>query len=635
MIPFLHIIRMFCMKGAGAMYTPFYREIKPEGWLRRQLEIQAAGLSGHLHEVWPDVRESAWIGGSCEGWERVPYWLDGLIPLAHLLGSEELMAAASRYIAAIIERQQSDGWICPCSPEARSSYDAWAVLLIGKVLALHCEFTDDDDAETALYRAMKNLYDLLADGSIHLFDWGRFRWFEGLIPLLHLYAKAPEDWMTALARMLRAQGADYTEFTELWKRPMNKWTFETHIVNLCMMLKYEAVCSALLGEEIAGQAEKLLDVLETCNGTAVGTISGDECLSGLGSNQGTELCAVVELMYAYEWLYAVTGDGKWADKLEKAAFNALPAAFTDDMWAHQYDQQVNQIACIPFPGKSFFRTNNSEAHLFGLEPHYGCCTANFSQGWPKLALSAIQRTAQGAVIAHLLPVSVCTEIGGKPVHIRVESDYPFRLQARVTVEAPQGAQFELRIRIPGWAKSVRLDGKRAQVSKGHIVIRRAWQGSTTLTLTMQDTPHAVVRPGNLRAIEYGALVFALPIEAKYRMKEYTADGVERRFPYCDYELAPKSAWNYGFVSRRWMLCEQPIDAVPFSSKYPPLTIACPMAQVKWDYADGYDSVCAALPSGRIAISPVQEMTLIPYGCAKLRMTEMPLIRRNTHYREDA
>ena len=42
-------------------------EIKPEGWLKRQLQIQANGLSGNLHKVWKDVRDSAWIGGTEEG----------------------------------------------------------------------------------------------------------------------------------------------------------------------------------------------------------------------------------------------------------------------------------------------------------------------------------------------------------------------------------------------------------------------------------------------------------------------------------------------------------------------------------------------------------------------------------------
>ena len=90
-------------------------EIKPAGWLKRQLKIQAEGLSGNLHKVWKDIRDSAWIGGTEEGWERVPYWLDGFIPLAYLLEDEELIAAAQKYIDPIIASQQEDGWICPCN----------------------------------------------------------------------------------------------------------------------------------------------------------------------------------------------------------------------------------------------------------------------------------------------------------------------------------------------------------------------------------------------------------------------------------------------------------------------------------------------------------------------------------------
>ena len=59
--------------------------IRPAGWLRDQLQVQAGGLSGHLDEFWPDVEDSAWIGGKQEGWERGPYWLDGVVPLGILL----------------------------------------------------------------------------------------------------------------------------------------------------------------------------------------------------------------------------------------------------------------------------------------------------------------------------------------------------------------------------------------------------------------------------------------------------------------------------------------------------------------------------------------------------------------------
>ncbi len=608
------------------MNTLLYREIRLEGWLRRQLEIQARGLSGNLDKVWPDVRDSAWIGGDREGWERVPYWLDGFIPLAHLLRDEDLIARADRYVQCIVDRQQADGWICPCDKAARASYDLWAVLLIGKVLALHCEFTDDERVENALYAAMRNLHDLLAAGTVHLFDWGKFRWFEGLVPLLHLYRRRPEAWMQSLARMLREQGADYPSFQHLWLRAKNQWRQETHIVNLCMMLKYEALCCAFFGEERSHQADELWAVLEEHHGTAVGTFTGDECLSGTSNTQGTELCAVVELMYTCEWLYAVTGDPIWAGRLEKVAFNAMPATFTDDMWAHQYDQMVNQVACIEFPGRSHFRTNSSESHLFGLEPNYGCCTANMHQGWPKLALHALQRTEKGFIVAHLLPVSAETQVDGVPVAIRVDSDYPFRLRAEITVDVQAEASFEVAVCVPSWAKNVRLNGKSIRIRQGHIILKRTWHGCETLSLTFSAVPRFVNRPTGLKTVEYGPLVFALPIQTECRMREFIRSDVERKFPYCDYELIPQSAWNYGFAASELTVEEHTVDDVPFSGIHPPVSIRVQLAPVEWGWEDGFDTVPAVKPAKNVPAGPAEEHRLIPYGCAKLRMTELPRLR---------
>ena len=47
-----------------ALFPFTSKEIKPRGWMRRQLEIQAAGLAGNLDKIWPDVADSSWIGGS-------------------------------------------------------------------------------------------------------------------------------------------------------------------------------------------------------------------------------------------------------------------------------------------------------------------------------------------------------------------------------------------------------------------------------------------------------------------------------------------------------------------------------------------------------------------------------------------
>ena len=133
------------------------RDIHPTGWLKQQLEIEARGLAGHLDTMWPDVRDSAWIGGSREGWERVPYWLDGFIPLAYLLEDEGMIRRAQRYVDAILDAQREDGWLCPCRDEERGDYDVWALFLISKVLVVYYDCSGDERVPSCLYRAMKNL----------------------------------------------------------------------------------------------------------------------------------------------------------------------------------------------------------------------------------------------------------------------------------------------------------------------------------------------------------------------------------------------------------------------------------------------------------------------------------------------
>ena len=168
-------------------------ELKPAGWLRRQLEIQARGLCGNLDKVWRDVRDSAWIGGDADGWERVPYWLDGFIPMAYLLEDEDLIARAKRYVNAILTQQREDGWICPCTDEEIPGYDKWAVHLISKVLVVYYECSRDERVPDVIYKVMKNYYERLSEGKWVLRDWGKYRWYEAFIALNFLYERNKES----------------------------------------------------------------------------------------------------------------------------------------------------------------------------------------------------------------------------------------------------------------------------------------------------------------------------------------------------------------------------------------------------------------------------------------------------------
>ena len=593
-------------------------ELKPKGWLRRQLQIQAEGLSGNLDKIWPDVRDSAWIGGTKEGWERVPYWLDGFIPLAYLLEDEDLIGRAKKYMDAILSFQKPDGWICPCADEERVAYDTWAVLLISKVLTVYYECSRDERIPDVLYRVLRNYYELLSSDKIKLFEWGKYRWYEGMIAINFLYARCHEDWLKDLAEILKAQGMNYDQVTDLWKRPLNHWKLDTHIVNLAMMLKSEAVSCGILGESYTDHAEELYQILKKYNGTPVELFTGDECLSGLSPIQGTELCAVVEQMYSYEHLYACTGDSKWAERLEILAFNALPAAISDDMWAHQYVQMSNQIACIRFPGKSLFRTNNSEAHLFGLEPHYGCCTANFNQGWPKLALSAFMH--QGDTVISAVPIP--SELRTEDLHITLQTNYPFENRFVYTVETKKDVT--LQIRIPSFAQNLTVNG--VNISGELLSFRIPAGESKEITVAYSTAPHFEERPHKLTTAKCGSLVFSVPIQYEKKMYEYEKNGVERKFPYCDYEYLPKSDWNYGYADTALGVEYRGISEIPFSSEKPPVVLKAVVQKMDWGFEDGYETVCAKLPQFREPIGEREEIELYPYGCAKLRMTELPMLK---------
>lgn len=605
------------------------KEIRPAGWMLRQLQIEADGQSGNLDKMWPDVRESAWIGGTCEGWERVPYWLDGFIPLAYLLDSDDMKARAKKYVDAIIERQCEDGWICPCTEDQRFEYDIWALFLLSKTLTVYYDCTGDERIPDVLYRAMKNCYGYMKEGKIVLAKWGMRRWFEAFIALDLLNKKYGEAWIKELAVMIRDQGTKWDSLTDRWITPLNKWTQETHIVNIMMALKYEAVSHELLGEDYTGIPEKLYDHLYKYNGTPVALFTGDECLAGLSPIQGTELCAVVEEMFSCEHLFAYTGNTKWLDILEKVSFNALPATTSEDMWTHQYVQMSNQIDCTTFPGKPIFRTVGKQAHIFGLMPHFGCCTANQPQGWPKLMLASFMKAEDGIVSAVTVPGSVKTEIDGKAFEVSLATDFPFRPVFDYTVTAPEPVKTKLIIRVPSYAKHLTVNGKAARAKDGFLTIEKTWKGTETVHIEYELEAKIVRTPAGLYCAQMGCLVFSLPREYDKTMREWVDQrGVERKFPYCDYEIAGKGEWRYGFENAP-LVCEfRGIDKdVPFSEKNPAVVLKAKLSPINWELCEGYERVPAAKPSSPKAIGDAEEKVLHPYGCSRLRMTEMPFALR--------
>ena len=96
-------------------------------------------------------------------------------------------------------------------------------------------------------------------------------------------------------------------------------------------------------------------------------------------------------------------------------------------------------------------------------------------------------------------------------------------------------------------------------------------------------------------------------------------------PYCDYQFIPKTPWNYGFANGEFEVSYNTVDGTPFSESKPAVTIKANMMQIDWGLKFPYKSICRTTPKSRAPISGIQKIELYPYGCSRLRMTEMPLV----------
>ncbi len=521
------------------------------------LQRQAKGLSGHIGEVFPDLSEnSAWLGGDGEAWERGPYYIDGLIPLAYLIKDKELIKKADFWLNSIMKSQDDKGFFGP-----QRNLDWWprAVVLKAMVSAYYATGRKDiivflekyldymnkhiDESPFGLWgyaRGMEgketldflrelgtkvNLDDLESKWKENTMDWqGIFSNFNYVKPTHHYLNKY-------LFRFVKKFIVFFDNIQKKKKSPKiiskdkiiknrstkNQLVFHvTHGVNLAMAFKY----LMYLDEDIKSMFQAI-DTVNKFHGNALGLFSADEHLNGPTPDTGVELCTVVEMMYSMEEALRVTGSMEAADRLDTYAYNALLATITKDFTAHQYVQQVNQLDCLV--KRHNFYDVNKHANTFGVEPNYGCCAANMHQGWPKMFMSSVMKNNDGLIVFTFVNGSYQIDFYDGFVLIEVITNYPFKDNVIIKcIDSTVRSDKDLIIRIPYLAKAIANCNDRIETieNKDQYLVKSIRKGDEIKLDFSFDVKTLFNTDGSV-SIKRGPLLYALPIKSEeFYLKGY-------------------------------------------------------------------------------------------------------------------
>ena len=606
--------------------------IVPEGWLREQLELDAGGLVGRMAEISPFLKYegNGWVDTNADnGWEELPYWLRGYGDLGYVLNNPEIIANTRKWVNGILSDQREDGYFGPLRLKTaeHGQADLWPHMLILDALHSYYEFSGDE----RVLQFMRRYFQWQNRQPLASFKvgWGAQRWADNLAEICWLYNQTGEPWLLDLARKIHENSIDYTTGIPNW-----------HNVNLAQGIREPAEYWMLDGEPkyLAATETNYDTIMGTWGQFAGGGFAGDENVRQeyYDPRQGFETCGIVEFMHTFEMMTRISGNPLWADRAEDIAFNSFPAALSPDHRGTHYITSANSIQLDNVPKKhgQFDNGFAMQAYKPGIFD-YRCCPHNLSMGWPYYAEELWLATADDGLCASLYAASeVKAKVGdGTEVRIAEQTDYPFEEAIQLKISAPKAVNFPLYLRVPRWCAQATLaiNGQAVAVQAGassYIVIRRTWRegDAVTLRLPMQIAVRHWAKNKNSVSVDYGPLSFSLDIQEKWSRYGGTDEWPE-------YDVLPESPWNYGLIfnpntpadSFEIMRKPGPLAANPFTPETVPISLVAEAKRIPGWQADS-DQVVDVLPASPVqSDAPLEKVTLIPMGAARLRITSFPVI----------
>lgn len=199
-----------------------------------------------------------------------------------------------------------------------------------------------------------------------------------------------------------------------------------------------------------------------------------------------ETCAAIA-SFMWNWrLLLATGDGRYADEMERALYNAVAVSTSLDGCNFSYSNPLHLRA--------------GHDGLSERVPWFACacCPPNVARLVASLHRYVATNDEHGIQLHHFTAGDVASETpDGRPVVLAVSTGYPWAGRVEITVDSPE-SEWTLSLRIPAWCEgaAVTIDGEpvpAAADDRGYVCLRRAWSGRSQVVLDL-PMPVRVIDP---------------------------------------------------------------------------------------------------------------------------------------------